>query len=536
MGQADVISFGGHTHIRDLAVYDSMAVGLEAGRYCETLGWLSLTGINSPTYFGAAVPSGVPNPTKIAVVPSSSSSTSSSTPTATSGCQYLGCYTDQRDHPLRTLSNNGIIAGGPQGVTIEVCQAACVAQGYMLAGLEFANECYCDNVLRNGGKLAPDGNAGCNMSCAGNNKEICGGPDRLSLYNCTLPTKPSTTSAAPTASASASPYRWSRRYLDWNRLTFAFHATLSQNRPFDVDKGVTVSEEIFETRNQLNLTNGSLFGCVPTTYCQFCKPIGDPGNINTFLPIALAATVINQTRKAIPRLIIINSGSVSPIFSRSSAHLTDTWQIRFDLVQGPFTFDDSFIVSPFNDAFQYIPLVPYSIASKVLGILNAGAFQKRAEHDDSAAYNPFGEPEACLDPTLGHISSDLRKRTTRGIIRRQSTTLVPGYTTTDDFGTDGDDTPHSKIPNFSQPNDIQANASFPADGSLPTAVDLIFLDFIGASFVIPALKQAGGSYTQADIQYYLPPTFTTNSYLPAYAKLAWQANINNCPVGKGVGF
>src|SRR2546430_2140226 len=37
--------FGGHSHIRDLAVYDSSSVGLESGRYCETLGWLSMSGI-----------------------------------------------------------------------------------------------------------------------------------------------------------------------------------------------------------------------------------------------------------------------------------------------------------------------------------------------------------------------------------------------------------------------------------------------------------------------------------------------------------
>ena len=30
--------FGGHSHIRDFAVYDTMTTGLESGRYCETLG------------------------------------------------------------------------------------------------------------------------------------------------------------------------------------------------------------------------------------------------------------------------------------------------------------------------------------------------------------------------------------------------------------------------------------------------------------------------------------------------------------------
>ena len=104
----------------------------------------------------------------------------------------------------------------------------------------------------------------------------------------------------------------------------------------------------------------------------------------------------------------------------------------------------------------------------------------------------------------------------------------------DDFGTDGDDTIHSAIPYYTQPNYFEANASFPTDGSTPATVDLVFLDFIDTD-VVAALKNAGATYTLADVSYYLPKTFTTNSYLPAYAKLAWQANVPNCPVGEGVG-
>lgn len=54
--------------------------------------------------------------------------------------------------------------------------------------------------------------------------------------------------------------------------------------------------------------------------------------------------------------------------------------------------------------------------------------------------------------------------------------------------------------------------------------------------VLPALQSLGAKYTIKDVSYYLPKTFTTNSYLPAYAKIAWQANVPNCPVGQGVGY
>lgn len=40
--------FGGHTHIRDYAIYDKKSVGLESGRYMETIGFQSITGLSSP--------------------------------------------------------------------------------------------------------------------------------------------------------------------------------------------------------------------------------------------------------------------------------------------------------------------------------------------------------------------------------------------------------------------------------------------------------------------------------------------------------
>lgn len=39
--------FGGHTHIRDYAKYDSKAFGLESGRYMETIGFMSISGLGT---------------------------------------------------------------------------------------------------------------------------------------------------------------------------------------------------------------------------------------------------------------------------------------------------------------------------------------------------------------------------------------------------------------------------------------------------------------------------------------------------------
>ncbi|KAH8684865.1 Metallo-dependent phosphatase-like protein [Tricladium varicosporioides] len=379
-----VQAFGGHTHVRDFQVYDDKSTGLESGRYCETLGWLSMSGINSSTFTGNVKPRGVANPTRKA------------TNTSTSGLVY------------------------------------------------------------------------------------------------------------------------SRRYLDWNRLTFEYHATNSQESTFDYHSGLRVTGEITDARKKLNLS--SLYGCAPETYCQSCKPFQADGNIFSLVPVALGATVINASRASTPRYIIVNTGS-----------------IRFDLVKGPFTYDDSFIVSPFNDAFQFIKDVPYDMARKVLASLNGAALpDKRNSASSGWGFMPREVDTYCADPTLGHISGQNGELKTRGIQRRQ-TVVTPGYMTTDDFGTDGDDTVHSTIPSYSQPNYVQGNGSFPTNGTKPVTVDVVFLDYF-ASTVVKVLSALGGTYTTADVGYYVDPSFTTQSYLPEYAKTYWQGNIPNCPVGQGVGY
>lgn len=318
----------------------------------------------------------------------------------------------------------------------------------------------------------------------------------------------------PATNTSTSGLVYSRRYLDWNRRTFEYHATNSQASTFDYHSGLRVSSDITAVRKKLNLT--SLYGCAPETYCASCKPFGAAGNIFTLIPLALGATVINASRSDVARYIIINSGS-----------------IRFDLVKGPFTYDDSFIVSPFNDAFQYIPSVPYNMARKVLAGLNGAVLpDKRSE---GLVYSSMPQvKDSCVDPTISLITGSTSELKTRGITRRQSIT-TPGYVTTDDFGTDGDDTPHTKIPSYTQPNYIQGNASFPTDGTNPDVVDVVFFDYF-ASVVVKVLNGFGGAYTMADVQYYVDQSYTAQNYLPDYAKLEWQANVPNCPVGEGVGY
>lgn len=389
-------AFGGHTHIRDFVVYDEMSTGLEAGMYCETVGWLAMSGVNSSTYNGTMEPKGVPNPERRAV--------------------------------------------------------------------------------KVGNSTAP--------------------PDAKK--------------------GECSEHLYARRYLDWNRLTFAYHAPGSQDAKFDTPLGLEITGNITEARKDYNLTK--VFGCVPKTYCAFCKPFGTEGNVYHLLETVLAKTIINEERNDKPRLILVNTGS-----------------IRFDIVQGPFTLDDTFIVNPFKNGFEYIPDVPHSQAIQLLDILNDGPIQKREVRTEPSRNSERG---LCVDPPFDTQFVELSKREqehagAKSLTRRtlDDSTIIPGYVTTDDFGSDGDDTPHSKIPYYEAPNDVQAKAGFPEDGSSPEKVDVVFVDFIGATFVVPALNTIGGKYTAEDIKPY--KAFGDSSYLQEYATKYWQENMPNCPVDDG---
>ncbi|KAI8622868.1 Metallo-dependent phosphatase-like protein [Xylariaceae sp. FL1651] len=369
--------FGGHSHIRDFVIYDESSVAIESGRYCETLGWVSMSGFTSSNsgYHGISPnPAGVPNPTRKA------------------------------------------------------------------------------------------------------------------------------------AENSTSPFVYSRRYLDWNRKTLAYHAETWYDHTFDYDNGRATTAEITKYRQQLNL--GELYGCVPQDYCMTCAPFNSSKNIFPLLSEALAEAVVNQERKDIARYIISNTGG-----------------IRFDMYKGPFTYDDSFIVSPFRDAFLYIPEVPYALASTLLNSLNnAGANEKRA-----LGYMHV-ERDICVDPLVEPQSEIKRDQDLlnglRGVTRRQVVDLVPGYTTTDDWGTDGDDTAHSPIPYYNIPDFFQGAAGFDANGRAD-AVDVVFVDFIESD----VLAILGSNYSSASVDYYIGANFTTQDYLPLFVKQsdAFQVDFPNCP-------
>jgi len=93
--------------------------------------------------------------------------------------KYQGCYEDnvnqQRTFFWQLYFHDTM--------TATQCLSRCAQYGYMAAGLEYGDECYCGdpaNILTSGATKRPE--AECNVLCAGNSSAYCGGGSRLSTY------------------------------------------------------------------------------------------------------------------------------------------------------------------------------------------------------------------------------------------------------------------------------------------------------------------------------------------------------------------
>ncbi|KAJ7025972.1 galactose oxidase [Mycena alexandri] len=88
----------------------------------------------------------------------------------------LGCYTDST--AARTLSASSTTDG--VNMTVENCIAFCDSNQFVFAGVEFMQECYCDDFIENNATKTPI--TDCNLPCTGNGSEFCGGPARLNIF------------------------------------------------------------------------------------------------------------------------------------------------------------------------------------------------------------------------------------------------------------------------------------------------------------------------------------------------------------------
>ncbi|RVD86715.1 uncharacterized protein DFL_004977 [Arthrobotrys flagrans] len=95
------------------------------------------------------------------------------------GYVYLGCYNETLD-----ITNDRAIYGGnvtkSTDMTVEECLEACKGRNYDYAGLEYTSECWCGPYLSDLSQKLED--TQCDLGCAGNNSEACGGALRVSVY------------------------------------------------------------------------------------------------------------------------------------------------------------------------------------------------------------------------------------------------------------------------------------------------------------------------------------------------------------------
>lgn len=92
---------------------------------------------------------------------------------------FKGCYKDASSKKVVRRDVFGFIAN-ESDMTNEKCMRHCQAQKYPIAATQFGNWCFCGSGFGSFGKAD-----NCNMGCAGNPKEVCGGRWANSVYKLT---------------------------------------------------------------------------------------------------------------------------------------------------------------------------------------------------------------------------------------------------------------------------------------------------------------------------------------------------------------
>lgn len=95
---------------------------------------------------------------------------------------YQGCYTDNVNDN-RALIWQSILTTNNTATT---CLSLCAKYGYMAAGMEYGDECYCgddSHLIASGSTKVAE--TDCQVACSGDNNYYCGGGSRLSYYKWT---------------------------------------------------------------------------------------------------------------------------------------------------------------------------------------------------------------------------------------------------------------------------------------------------------------------------------------------------------------
>ncbi|KAL8837213.1 MAG: hypothetical protein Q9176_005844 [Flavoplaca citrina] len=141
----------------------------------------SSTTTRSPTTTSSSSSSSSSTSTRLSTT---TSSTLYPTPSQTiSSYSYSGCANATNPLALNALSKTST------SMDLSTCHSYCTQNNYALSGLQNGDTCFCGNGLQSFSALQKESGAAkdskCNTPCAGNQTEICGAEQYLSVWNAT---------------------------------------------------------------------------------------------------------------------------------------------------------------------------------------------------------------------------------------------------------------------------------------------------------------------------------------------------------------
>jgi hypothetical protein len=171
--------------------------------------------------------------------------------------------------------------------------------------------------------------------------------------------------------------------------------------------------------------------------------------------------------------------------------------------------------------------VPYDKAQLMLEILNKQPQVLHAsQHGGESSRTTLAPPEQLAYPEDVIVDQKWSSFSGSGSAQvplsadEPAKPLVPGYTTKDDAGTDGDDTIHAPISFYRVPNCIQALVSTNSS-EIPEKMDLVYIDFI-ERYIALAAQFAGLDVDVAkESNVYMPGMSMTNLILD-WVKTHWK--------------
>nr|XP_036576515.1 CFEM domain-containing protein [Colletotrichum truncatum]KAF6783272.1 CFEM domain-containing protein [Colletotrichum truncatum] len=136
------------------------------------------------------IPSDEPTGPIASTTTTSASATKTTFPaaSATPSWQAVGCYKDLYPSSDHTLKNWGGM--NYDTMTVAGCHATCAKGGYLFAGVENGEECWCGNEVSSPEINVPVAENDCNKPCTGDGGQTCGAGSRIYMYKYIVPSVP----------------------------------------------------------------------------------------------------------------------------------------------------------------------------------------------------------------------------------------------------------------------------------------------------------------------------------------------------------